>query len=285
MLDEEHIKAAKESLVTQRGMTNDLSRWSFLSVENKKADPPKGYVCVAGLKEKNFEDPDKLLLFSFNGESPRDSRANGNAFKGGPVSRRWLEFLLGPETPFPGVVSHIVNKDEIDWINEEGGFIFDETYLDTIGGEMRGFLISSRYCQEFYTRARNWVSMVDDLKIDPLIAWIISMNFTFTEGWVINQAKYPDHAIAYEPYGLYLPNLYKRKFPFGVRLGDGGLGYCMSSLYQPKGPLWDRYYNSYLYPEEEKDEKLWYGVGVGNNVKQAEEKILKALKELENAEG
>lgn len=283
MLTEEHIKLAKGILKKQRE-GGDLSRWSFLSLKDTAITDEQEYVCVAGLNRvKQWKDEDKVLLFSFNGESPACGRGFA-PYKGGELSKRWLEFLLGPQSPFPEVVKHIHNKDEIDEINAEGGFIFSPGYLEVGAGQLRGFLIASRYAQEQNDRAINWDLMVQHLKIDPLIAWVLSMSAAFTDGWIISTWSYSGHTVFYEPIGLYLPNLYKRHFPYDKILNEGHLSYCNSALYKMDNtnPAYVLYNNSWGANKDEMRDKVFLGVEAGLNVKQAEEKILAAINKVEN---
>jgi hypothetical protein len=280
VLTEENIKLAKETLAPLRGNNGNLSRWAFLSLKDNKIVENKDYICVAGLNNSRYwKDEDKVLLFSFNGEAPRNTRGFA-PYGGGELSKRWLEFLLGPETPFPGVVKHIHNKDEIDEINETGGFIFSPGYLECGAGELRGFLIASRYAQEQYDRCVNWDLMVQHVKLDPIIAWMLSMCYLFAEGWIIMGISYAGHSVFYEPPGLWFPNLYKREFPYDVQVKAGSLSYCNNALYLMdirRNPVYEAYNNSWASTPAKVKEMLYFNIDTGDNVKQAEEKVLAIL--------
>lgn len=277
MLTEEHIKLAKETLESHRDGV-DLSRWAFMSIKDTRIVEKTGYVCVAGLNRSiHWSRPDNILLFSFNGESPKNTRGYGE-YVGGELSKKWLQFLLGPDTPFPDVVSFIHNKDEIDWINESGGFIFSPGYLEVGAGQLRGFLILSRYAQEQHSRCLNWSLMVEHLAMDPMVAFILSTTYTFAEGWLLSEVSYSGHSVFYEPPGLYAKNFYERKFPFDKKLSEGALIYCTDSLFDKKGEAYQAYLNAWTFDSKTLLKALYFDIEIGDNAKQASEKLLKGIK-------
>jgi hypothetical protein len=257
VLTEENIKLATETLAPLRGNNGNLSRWAFLSLKDNKIVENKDYICVAGLNNSRYwKDEDKVLLFSFNGEAPRNTRGFA-PYGGGELS-----------------------KDEIDEINETGGFIFSPGYLECGAGELRGFLIASRYAQEQYDRCVNWDLMVQHVKLDPIIAWMLSMCYFFAEGWIIKGISYSGHSVFYEPPGLWFPNLYKREFPYDVQIKAGTLEYCNNALYLMdirRNPVYEAYNNSWASTPAKVKEMLYFNIDTGDNVKQAEEKVLAIL--------
>lgn len=264
---------------------DSLTRWVFLDKETNKIVQSNSYVCVAGLSRSRYWTDNHAFGLVYNGESPANSRAEGLPFKGGELSEKWLKFLLGPESPFPEAAACVVNKDDIEGINKDHGFIFDG-HMEVGSGQLRGLMIASRYAQEFNSRSKNWASMVDDLGIDPLIAWILSTGYVFGKGWIISNESQAGHTVFYEPFALYLPNLMKRQFPYDKPLKNGVLKECTSSLYESsfENPVYNAYHNGWGLKADERRDVLYYGVEPGDNAVEASKKILAGIEKV-NANG
>ena len=273
MVSEEYLKAAQDELSKLRGAYRgaELTRWAFIDFETREVKQSGNYVCVAGINNSKFWTDEKVgFAFAFNGESPKNSRADGCKLEGGPLSEKWLKFILGPESPFPDVLPHIDNIEDIEDINLNHGFIFGKDYLNVPAGQLRGFLIASRYAQEEHNRALNWSSLVE-LGVNPRIAWALTMNYSFGGGWLIKDERRAGHSVFYDSIGTYLPRLFKVKYLPDKPLKEVRvLSYCSDKLYTECGGTWTSAGST----------KATLGVRIGMNVKEAEEEIIKNIEEL-----
>lgn len=111
----------------------------------------------------------------YNGEKGASGtcRSPKGMLNGGEKSLAWLKFLLDPDqSPWAEVIPAVSNRDEIEWINEKGGFIF--TNFDQIGANVfGGFVIATRFAQEHPDDSDDWFNYVKD-GMNPRLAYILA---------------------------------------------------------------------------------------------------------------
>ena len=122
-------------------------------------------------KRRSYDDTVSFGL-AFNGQSPANTGAPTGKLKGGEVSLAWLKFILDPvESPWRDALKAVKNADDVDWINEAGGLIFED--FDVGGNAMGGLVISTRFCQEHNSKAQFWHKLVLD-GMHPRLAYIVA---------------------------------------------------------------------------------------------------------------
>lgn len=126
-----------------------------------------------------WRNPEATLLMSFNGQSPENvgpgghrSASPGRVYQGGSASKLWLEFILDEEnSPWRSIVKHVANRKDVDFINEEGGFIL--TNLDEMWSSMIfSFLMATRFPGEQTNRVLFWEKLVNE-GLDPKLAYLV----------------------------------------------------------------------------------------------------------------
>lgn len=173
-------KTVSEHLEDLRAKGTHLFRYiTMRGDEVIKREPDE--VCSARLKygpkgdhynSKPADWEGVTLGLVFNGESPKDTGSPVGMLKGGEVSLAWLKFLLDEnESPWAEVIPSITNRQDVEWINEKGGLIF-ENFHEVGGNVFGGFIIATRYAQEHNTRASHWFDLVKG-GMNPRLAYIM----------------------------------------------------------------------------------------------------------------
>jgi hypothetical protein len=143
-----------------------------------------------------WKNPEATLLMSFNGQSPENvgpagftSAKHTHVYVGGSASKLWLEFILDEEnSPWRSIVKHVANRKDVDFINEEGGFVFtnlDEMWSSTIFS----FLMATRFPGEQTSRVLLWEKLVNE-GLDPKLAYLVVHAYNEHGG----ARNYPGHS-------------------------------------------------------------------------------------------
>lgn len=161
--------------------------------------------CYGFMKQVDWSLRDTdILCVSFNGESPADKGPGGIAgcgleenFKGGKLSRLWLDFIMDEKGPWADVIPHIANRHRKDEINN-GCFVFGD--LPNLQNDLTySFLIASRFAQEQNRFAKRWYELVTEHNLDPKFAYIFTRSYQkWGEKW-INQGGANVHTILGSP--------------------------------------------------------------------------------------
>lgn len=148
----------------------------------------------------------------YNGETPADRGSGGTRslgydpieFKGGKVSRAWLDFICDPNGYWKQVLPFIVNLDDLDLINESTGFIFETPHFVPSEATFN-FLIATRWPQEQNRRAVIWYDLVTK-GVDPAIAFIYA-NWYMADGRLQST---PHHTIGFSPPKIWAKDFFMR---------------------------------------------------------------------------
>lgn len=179
---------AKMKWMAEKGQS--LSRFGIADAVGKITYEECG-VCYQGLQYSLSQGRvGKYAFTTWYGEAPDGNEREGgrggrdypynrrSQFIPGPLSDRWLEFLLSPISPWKSLHPHIVNRDDVESIRH-GGMIIDLTHKDLTFSQVYNFLIATRWSYEFNHKARFWAEMVDT-GVDPRVAFLIALAFTQT---------------------------------------------------------------------------------------------------------
>lgn len=125
------------------------------------------YICYAEMRRK-ISDKDAYIFSLWNGEESRK-------FSPGPVSDRWLDFLLDPErSPWRAMLPFLVSTDKA--VIRESGFIIKD--LDKLSWNLLfNFLIATRYAYEFKDKWEFSIELMDTYGVEPAAAFLIGQNF------------------------------------------------------------------------------------------------------------
>lgn len=287
-LSPEEIAKIEDKLYDLRVNGNGLTR--LLYFDKKTRDfgrlPGKGdglqygtYCMGPHIYDHEIGNPRFVYAIPLSGETPKNKQEATSAFKGGPVSRRWAEFLLSETGPFRRVAAHSLTRD-IDDINERTGFIFEDT--SKLGaGELYGFSIGVRFAQEFYSRAKRWTQFVDE-GVDPAVAYMMSVYWAWTTSkgdesdeeppMVVSRTALAGHTILYTQ-----PVFVAKPWVTGTYPKDTlacGKGFCYFeniAMGIHSHPLWKLAYNAY---RQEVKDQLFCGVKAGMSISEVNDCIM-----------